>query len=94
MWSVERGRCHCFVYDEEGKPERCPEPLSGCDGATLPTRAPGKPSTPAIGTSPSSRSDHAAAVPTVARPVGNLPKSFLIDRRATLERTLATVIED
>jgi len=25
-WSAERGRCHRFVYDSNGKPERCPEP--------------------------------------------------------------------
>jgi hypothetical protein len=26
-WSAERGRCHRFVYDPEGKPDYCPEPI-------------------------------------------------------------------
>lgn len=26
--SAERGRCFRFVYDEHGKPERCPEPMT------------------------------------------------------------------
>jgi hypothetical protein len=25
-WSAERGRCHRFVYDPDGKPDNCPEP--------------------------------------------------------------------
>jgi hypothetical protein len=25
-WSAERGRCHRFVYDPNGKPDNCPEP--------------------------------------------------------------------
>jgi hypothetical protein len=26
--SVERGRCFKWVYDVQGKPKRCPEPLT------------------------------------------------------------------
>ena len=25
-WSADRGRCHRFVYDPDGKPDYCPEP--------------------------------------------------------------------
>jgi len=25
-WATERGRCHRFVYDPDGKPGNCPEP--------------------------------------------------------------------
>ena len=26
--STDRGRCFRFIYDEHGKPENCPEPLT------------------------------------------------------------------
>ncbi len=26
--STERGRCFRFIYDEHGKPENCPQPLT------------------------------------------------------------------
>jgi len=26
-WTAERGGCHCFVYDSQGKPDSCPEPI-------------------------------------------------------------------
>ena len=27
-WSAERGRCHRLVYDPDGKPTGCPEPVT------------------------------------------------------------------